>query len=62
MVTSCLALQDMPDIPNVLGSIPRYWRQAADSVLRSRTCSDTPFECGLRTSQEQSNGSYRPIF
>lgn len=44
MVTSCLALQDMPDIPGVLAQVRRVLKAEGRLVASiTHPCSDTPF-------------------
>jgi SAM-dependent methyltransferase len=51
MVTSCLALQDMPDVEKVLGGIHALLRPGGRFVVSiSHPCTDTPFRVWERDS------------
>ena len=69
MVTSCLALQDMPDIPKVLRSIHGVLAPGGRLVASiAHPCSDTPFrawakdESGAKQIRRPPNApGYRPL-
>jgi SAM-dependent methyltransferase len=53
MVTSCLALQDMPDVEKVLGGIHALLRPGGRFVVSiSHPCTDTPFRVWERDSSD----------